>query len=322
MTRRGVVDRARGLFATGEHDAALALLRDHRPAHAIVAEAIEELQLEAEEIARRRREEEARREQRNAEPDAEELDATVAVRPDPVGVGGADTQTARGAAFEAEVEPTLVLGSAPGWAAPQGEPSPGSLVARFTRSRPLQLGAVVLLAIAIATPLLLRGGPGAVVDLPGELPGSEGPALVDAPAVPAPPPIDRPPVDRPPVDVGDVDTAPAPVADPGEELQPRGVPAADPVAAPIPVGSVSIDIAPWAEITRLRNVTTGEVIQPAIPVTPCVLTLPVGRYEILFVNPSFRSAEFAAEMTIVAGTAIQVRGALPGLDYDDALSGF
>ena len=65
------------------------------------------------------------------------------------------------------------------------------------------------------------------------------------------------------------------------------------VASVVPVatqqGRLGINAYPWANVTRIRNVESGEAVELATPlVTPAQIDLAPGKYEITLSNPKFR----------------------------------
>ncbi len=65
-----------------------------------------------------------------------------------------------------------------------------------------------------------------------------------------------------------------------------------------------IEVAPWADLKELKNVTTGEVVQ-AGGQTPLLVTLPPGEYRLTLTHPSFQP--LVVPVRITAGTPAVVR---------------
>ena len=66
-------------------------------------------------------------------------------------------------------------------------------------------------------------------------------------------------------------------------------------------GHLGINAFPWAEVTKIRNVGSGEDVELNAPlVTPVPIDLAAGRYEITFSNPSF-GRSIRKSIDIVAG---------------------
>jgi hypothetical protein len=78
--------------------------------------------------------------------------------------------------------------------------------------------------------------------------------------------------------------------------------------------SVLIDIRPWAAVQTITG-PSGQPVEVSCPATPCVVSLPPGRYHVLASNPFFpRPFEF--DMTVTGGEYQQVRQTLPDFDAE------
>jgi serine/threonine protein kinase len=87
------------------------------------------------------------------------------------------------------------------------------------------------------------------------------------------------------------------------------------------MGYVSLNILPWAEITKIENSANEEVALDKRVITPCRLTLPAGRYTIYLANPNF--AEPLILPIEVKNSEIQeVKRKMPGFDYKQIISDF
>jgi serine/threonine protein kinase len=85
-------------------------------------------------------------------------------------------------------------------------------------------------------------------------------------------------------------------------------------------GSLILNVVPWANVDSITRVDTVEAIlieQDLI--TPCVVTMPPGRYRVQVSNPYFQgSLEF--EVSITAGEPSVIHKQLPTFDLEQALS--
>jgi serine/threonine-protein kinase len=86
-------------------------------------------------------------------------------------------------------------------------------------------------------------------------------------------------------------------------------------------GHVGINAYPWAEVTSVRNVDTGEPYELKAPlVTPAPLDLPPGHYELTLSNPRFRAKTQTVEVKAGGDEQVDVhfvdpdRAALPRFD--------
>ncbi len=89
-------------------------------------------------------------------------------------------------------------------------------------------------------------------------------------------------------------------------------------------GHLGVNAFPWAEVTKIRNVQSGDDVELRAPlVTPAPIDLPAGRYEITFSNPAFgksirKTVNIAAgqEQLITVTFADATSAALPSLSED------
>ena len=84
------------------------------------------------------------------------------------------------------------------------------------------------------------------------------------------------------------DGGPAPVA--AREVKPA------PVAPASESGTVALDIVPWSKVESIVRVKDGKTIQLGELVTPCVFSLPAGRYMVNVSHPDFGSRQFAIDV--------------------------
>jgi serine/threonine protein kinase len=91
----------------------------------------------------------------------------------------------------------------------------------------------------------------------------------------------------------------------------------------IPVGQLSLNILPWAEVTRIVNSGGEEVrgigAEGEKILTPCQLSLPAGNYSIEFTNPLI-SDSLEISVTVEKGKPAVVTKKFPGFDYSEILS--
>jgi hypothetical protein len=70
----------------------------------------------------------------------------------------------------------------------------------------------------------------------------------------------------------------------------KSTPITSSILAAQPPGRVALNAFPWAEVTSIRNVATGAVVDVQQPlVTPAPVELAPGTYEITLANPAFRA---------------------------------
>jgi len=89
------------------------------------------------------------------------------------------------------------------------------------------------------------------------------------------------------------------------------------------MGYVSLNILPWAEVTKITNEHGEEVSglgnEGEKMITPCRLSLPAGKYSIQLSNPQL-SASLEIPVAVETGRTEVVTRTLPGFDYREILS--
>ncbi len=92
---------------------------------------------------------------------------------------------------------------------------------------------------------------------------------------------------------------------------------------PPSTGYVSLNILPWAEVTKITNEHGEEVSglgnEGEKMITPCRLSLPAGKYNIQLSNPQL-GASLEIPVAVETGRTEVVTRKLPGFDYSEILS--
>ena len=85
-------------------------------------------------------------------------------------------------------------------------------------------------------------------------------------------------------------------------------------------GSLILNIVPWASVDSITRVDTAEVLLIEQDLTtPCVVSMPPGKYRVRVSNPYFQgSLEF--EVSIAANKTSVIHKTLPTFDVEQALS--
>ena len=78
------------------------------------------------------------------------------------------------------------------------------------------------------------------------------------------------------------------------------------------LGFLWVDIAPWAEVTAVRKIDTGETSVPVERNTPVLLSLLPGRYELDFANHFSSGEVYRLEAEVSSNQTSRLTGALPG----------
>ena len=86
-------------------------------------------------------------------------------------------------------------------------------------------------------------------------------------------------------------------------------------------GLAAIDVSPWARIESVKNLDSGELVEPAIRETPCLLSLPAGKYQLTFAHPDF-SPGFTLGLEVRAGETVVLQGSVPGFQHEKFLPEF
>jgi len=195
--------------------------------------------------------------------------------------------------------------------------------------------------------------PDATIVLPKEAPGREEtivlpkPAPVEPKPVPRPdevsPPVAPPPPPRPSPVVGPAvqnETAVAPAAS-AQYIKYAGIAAAavavvalmawifsgtgtkpkQPENPPsrIELGTLVVDIAPWAIIESITNKADGKPAQSDCHETPCVLSLPAGEYRVSASNPNF-PGKLEFDVKVEPGGVREEHRSVPGFRPEDEIS--
>jgi serine/threonine-protein kinase len=92
------------------------------------------------------------------------------------------------------------------------------------------------------------------------------------------------------------------------------LPARRPPAPPVPLGTVRLDILPWAELKEIRNEATGKS-QPGTGHTPLNMSLPPGDYRLTLVHPRFGQL-VAYPVHVESGAVVDIRQSFPKFDPD------
>lgn len=88
-----------------------------------------------------------------------------------------------------------------------------------------------------------------------------------------------------------------------------------------PLGHVSLNVLPWAEITKIENQEGGEVLAAQKMLTPCQLSLPEGRYNIHLSNPDFNKP-LIVPVDVTVGSFQEIKQKMPDFDYHQILADF
>jgi serine/threonine protein kinase len=90
------------------------------------------------------------------------------------------------------------------------------------------------------------------------------------------------------------------------------IPRPPPPPAANEIGFLWVDIAPWAEVTAVRNTGTGQTSVPEERITPMLLSLAPGQYELDFANHFSAGQVYRLEAEVVSNQTSRLTGALPG----------
>ncbi len=82
---------------------------------------------------------------------------------------------------------------------------------------------------------------------------------------------------------------------------------------------VRLDVAPWAEIKQVKNLSTGEVLKVSGQ-TPLEFELPPGEYRLLLSHPKFR--DIAVPIQVTAGQVHELRRAFTQFDPAEVLKAY
>jgi len=89
-----------------------------------------------------------------------------------------------------------------------------------------------------------------------------------------------------------------------------------PTSGPV---DVSLNVTPWAKIDAITSTADNKPVDASCPATPCIVTVPPGRYTVTASNPNYlQSMTFA--VTIRAGEENVVAQTLPDFKVSDAVS--
>jgi len=88
-----------------------------------------------------------------------------------------------------------------------------------------------------------------------------------------------------------------------------------------PMGYVSLNVLPWAEVARIVNNAGGEVPLKEKHVTPCRLVLKEGTYNIHFINPAF-AKPLIITINVKNEEIQEVKKEMPGYDYRQGIPKF
>ena len=99
-------------------------------------------------------------------------------------------------------------------------------------------------------------------------------------------------------------------------------PGADVPGGDVVLGAVWVNVAPWAEIQRVRDAETGETMAVPVAPTPYRLALPPGRYVVEVLNHHYSEIPHVFEVEVRAGIVTEKHEILPGLSYEDLVLEF
>ena len=88
------------------------------------------------------------------------------------------------------------------------------------------------------------------------------------------------------------------------------------------LGAVWVNVAPWAEIQRVRDAETGETMAVPVAPTPYRLALPPGSYVVEVLNHHYSEIPHVFEVEVRAGIVTEKHEILPGLSYEDLVLEF